>query len=158
MIVDVPSLKNVYSEERGEMTGFSSLTKAFIQLPSNVIHHNSISKLVIPSNSYNSDFNRLNLQGFEELTELDVGDNCFNGLQEIILSNLNDLERIEMGEGSMVHPSIVNIENLPKLKAIELGRNSLYCDGDNACLSLRSNSIDPLLARSSFPCESYISK
>ena len=158
MIVDVPSLKDVYSEERGEMTGFSSLTKAFVQLPSNVIHHNSISKLVIPSNSYNSDFNRLNLQGFEELVELSIGANCFNGLQEMRLSDLNGLERIEMGESSMVHASIVSIEDLPQLKVIELGRNSLYCDGDNACLSLRSNSIDPLLARSSFPCESYISK
>ena len=139
MIVDVPSLKHVYSEERGEMTGFSSLTKAFVQLPSNVIHHNSISKLVIPSNSYNNEFNRLNLQGFEELTELDVGANCFNGLQEMILSDLNGLERIEMGKSSMVHVSNVSIENLPKLKAIELGRNSLYCDGDNACVSLRSS-------------------
>ena len=158
MIVDVPSLKDVYSEERGEMAGFSSFTKAFVQLPSNVIHHNSISKLVIPSNSYNNEFNRLNLQGFEELVELNVGTNCFNGLQEIVLSDLNGLERIEIGEGSMIHVSHASIENLPILKAIELGRNSLYCDGDNACLSLRSSSIDPLLARSSFPCESYISE
>ena len=133
-VKDVPKLENVYTGEKGESIGFSKITEAFVKYERPITMHNNITKITIPSNSYNSDFNILNLKGFPALKKLEVGKNCFGNVSNLNVEEVSNLVSINIGESSFYNASSVVIQNLPVLETIEIEENGLYCNGENATL------------------------
>ena len=133
-VKDVPKLENVYTGEKGESIGFSKITEAFVKHERPITLHNNITKITIPSNSYNNDFNVLNLKGFPALKKLEVGKNCFGSVSNLNVEEVSNLVSINIGESSFYNASSVVIQNLPVLETIEIEENGLYCNGENATL------------------------
>lgn len=118
------------------MTGFSKVIEAFVKLDKSIILHNAITKITIPSNSYNTDFNMMNLKGFESLQEFYVGSDCFGGVESVMMKELNGLQSIVIGESSFFNTSIITIDSLPVLDRIELKKDSFHGKEVNSTLVL----------------------
>lgn len=98
--------------------------------------HNTITRIAIPSNSYNIGFSMMNLKGFESLEEFDVGSNCFGEVESVTIKDLNRLRSIMIGESSFFNTSVVTIESLPVLDRMELSEDSFHGKGVNSSLVL----------------------
>lgn len=118
------------------MIGFTKVTQAFVSYQKPITIHNNITKITIPSNSYN-EMSNLNLKGFSSLKELEIGDNCFGKVDNMILNELNDLKSLVVGSNSLFNTTTVVIENLPLLEEILIKEDGLYCNGSNSSLTLR---------------------
>ena len=114
------------------------MTEAFVKQSQPITLHNNITKISIPSNSYNEDFVHLNLVGFPVLKELDVGDHCFGSVEDLNMESMENIESIHIGESSFYNTSSVVIQNLPQLETIEIDEDGLYCNGENATLVLQN--------------------
>ena len=81
-LVDVPPKRN-------EISNSSELNEMDLQ----------VTELVICSNSCN-DLNALNLNKFKWLESIEIGDNCFESVQTMIIVGLNRLKSLKIGKNS----------------------------------------------------------
>ena len=118
------------------MIGFSNVMKALINYDKPITLHNNITKITIPSNSYNNDMSHLNMRGFPALEELIIGSNCFGGVNSLILNEMNGIESIVIGESSLFNTSSIMMVDLPLLDHVEMREDALYGGGSNSSLML----------------------
>ena len=110
--------------------------KALINYDKPITLHNNITKITIPSNSYNNDMSHLNMRGFPALEELIIGSNCFGGVNSLILNEMNGIESIVIGESSLFNTSSIMLVDLPLLDHVEMREDALYGGGSNSSLML----------------------
>ena len=101
-----------------------------------------VTELIIPSNCCN-DLTALNLNRFEWLQSIEIGDECFESVQTIKMDGLNHLKSLKIGRNSFTQVKQSNwnrdwekannqsksfhILNCESLKSIEIGEFS-FCD------------------------------
>lgn len=125
----------MYTGESGEMVGFSTITEAFVSCGRPISIHNNITKITIPSNSYNENTSYLNMRGFPVLEELEIGAECFDGVETVLLNDMSELESIVIGRSTLMNSVSFTVDNLPILNRIELKEDSLF-GGYNSSLVL----------------------
>lgn len=118
------------------MIGFSTITVAFVNGEKPITVHNNITKIVIPSNSYNEGISHLHLRGFSALEELEIGSHCFDGVETLLLNDISELESIMIGKSTLMNTVSIAVENLPVLDRIELKEDALFGGGYNSSLVL----------------------
>ena len=144
----LPQLLEASIDERGIQTSLSSLTKAFMTHAHPIYLHNTIIQIILPSSQYNS-LTHLHMLGFPSLQLLQFGSSSFMGLTSFHLSNLPSLQVLNIGSSSLYGLSDLLIESmmnwiwldwidLPSLGRINIQMNGLYCNGNNAHMTMKS--------------------
>ena len=122
-----------------------------IPIPLNDLNEldSSISNLNIPNWSFNNELNmiELNLNRFENLESIEIGNDCFGSVQRFEIEGLNRLQRLKIGNNSFTQFKLndfkndwdgsytncrnesksFHILNCESLKVIEIGQCS-FCD------------------------------
>ena len=122
-----------------------------IPIPLNDLNEldSSISNLNIPSWSFNNELNmnELNLNRFDNLESIEIGNNCFESVQTFKIEGLNRLQSLKIGRYSFTQVKLndfvndsdgsiskcrnesksFHILNCESLKVIEIGQFS-FCD------------------------------
>ena len=122
-----------------------------IPIPLNDLNEldSSIINLTIPSWSFNNELNmiELNLNRFENLESIEIGNNCFESVQTFQIDGLNRLKRLKIGDNSFTQVKMIDFDNdcdgsiskcrnesksfhilnCESLKVIEIGECS-FCD------------------------------
>ena len=110
--------------------------------------HNNISKIILPSNQYNS-LTHLHMFGFPFLQLLQFGSFSFMGLTSFHLSSLPSLQVLNIGSSSLYWLSDLIIESminwiwldwidLPSLDRMSIEENGLHCRGYDANMTTKS--------------------
>ena len=77
------------------------LSKRVVLSEENQLLHNHIEELIVENNSCNKpEWTALDLGFISSLRLLEVGDDCFENVEEVKLIGLNQLERVEIGKNS----------------------------------------------------------
>ena len=85
----------------GEWMNNEPLSKRVVLNEENQLLHNHIEELIVSNNSCNGrEWTALDLSFISHLRMLEVGDDCFECVDEVKLIGLNELERVEIGENS----------------------------------------------------------
>ena len=86
-----------------------------IPIPLNDLNEldSSIINLTIPSWSFNNELNmiELNLNRFENLESIEIGNNCFESVQTFQIEGLNGLKRLKIGNNSFTQVKSNDFEN-----------------------------------------------
>ena len=108
------------------------LSKRVVLNEENQLLHNHIEELIVSSKSCNGrEWRVLDLSFMPKLRLFEVGDNCFEYVDEVKLVALSELERVVMGQNSFTKrkgsygydPSRhFDLENCPSLKELKIGR------------------------------------
>ena len=108
------------------------ITKRILLNEETHLLHPHLEELIIQDNSCNGpEWNALNLSFMPKLRLFEVGDNCFEYVDEVKLVALSELERVVMGKNSFTKrkgsygydPSRhFDLENCPSLKELKIGR------------------------------------
>ena len=78
-----------------------SLSKRVVLNEENQLLHSHIEELIVESNSCNGpEWTALDLSFMSHLRLLEVGDDCFENVDEVKLIGLNQLERVVIGKNS----------------------------------------------------------
>ena len=93
-----------------------------------------MTELIVPSNRCNSeDMNTLDLSLFPQLKSIEIGDDCFENVDEVKLIGLSQLERVVIGMNSFTKEknSVGNdpnrhfyLKNCERLRELKMGRYS----------------------------------
>ena len=96
-----------------------------------------IKELVVPSNRCNSEkMTTLDLSLFPQLKSIEIGDECFENVNEVKLIGLNQLERVVIGKNSFTKIKIKNVwpeyipnrhfflKNCERLRELKMGYRS----------------------------------
>ena len=85
----------------GEWINNEHLSKQVVLNEENQLLHNRIEELIVESNSCNGmEWNALDLSFISHLRLLEVGDECFENVDEVKLIGMNALERVVIGKNS----------------------------------------------------------
>ncbi|KAK8832498.1 hypothetical protein WA577_002971, partial [Blastocystis sp. JDR] len=85
----------------GEWINNEHLSKQVVLNEENQLLHNRIEELIVESNSCNGmEWNALDLSFISHLRLLEVGDECFENVDEVKLIDLSKLERVVIGKNS----------------------------------------------------------
>ena len=85
----------------GEWINNEHLSKRVVLNEENQLLHNRIEELIVESNSCNGmEWNALDLSFISHLRLLEVGDECFENVDEVKLIDLSKLERVVIGKNS----------------------------------------------------------
>ena len=85
----------------GEWMNNEPLSKRVVVNEENQLLHNHIEELIVSNNSCNGpEWTTLDLSLIPELRLLEVGNYCFENVEEVKLIGLNQLERVVIGENS----------------------------------------------------------
>ena len=91
-----------------------SLSK-LIPIPLNNLNEldSSISNLNIPNESFNNELNmiELNLNRFDNLESIEIGDDCFGSIQRFKIDGLNRLQSLKIGHNSFTQVKLNDFEN-----------------------------------------------
>ena len=91
-----------------------SLSK-LIPIPLNDLNEldSSIINLNIPSWSFNNELNlnELNLNRFENLKSIEIGNDCFGSIQRLEIEGLNRLQSLKIGDNSFTQVKSIDFEN-----------------------------------------------
>ena len=91
-----------------------SLSK-LIPIPLNDLNEldSSISNLNIPNESFNNELNmiELNLNRFDNLESIEIGDDCFGSIQRFKIDGLNRLQSLKIGHNSFTQVKLNDFEN-----------------------------------------------
>ena len=86
-----------------------------ISIPLNDLNEldSSISNLNIPSWSFNNELNmiELNLNRFENLESIEIGNDCFGSVQRFEIEGLNRLQRLKIGNNSFTQFKLNDFKN-----------------------------------------------
>ena len=86
-----------------------------IPIPLNDLNEldSSIINLTIPSWSFNNELNmiELNLNRFENLESIEIGNNCFESVQTFEIDGLNRLKRLKIGDNSFTQVKSIDFDN-----------------------------------------------
>ena len=107
----------------------------FIQIKSIDMISPESSEWVVENGQYSNFNDSLSLSGYSKLKRIVIGDDCFGKVRLFELDGLNELESVEIGEGSFRisdgerSDGSFRIMNCPKLKSITVGRDTFddYC-------------------------------
>ena len=94
-----------------------------------------VTVFVIPSNCYNeSDFSLFDMSELKRLKSIEIGDECFENVNEVKLIGLNQLESVVIGQNSFTKknswPRFIYLyrhfylKNCEKLRVLKIGRYS----------------------------------
>ena len=97
--------------------------------------HNLVTELIVSNNSCNGpEWNVLDLSFMSDLRLLQVGDNCFERVNEVKLTGLNELERVVIGKNSFRKQSdnrsrqdpnrAFYLKNCERLRELKMGSDS----------------------------------
>ena len=110
----------------------NTITKRILLNEDTHLLHPHLEELIIQDNSCNGpEWTALNLSFMPKLRLFEVGDNCFEYVDEVKLVALSELERVVMGKNSFTKrkgsygydPSRhFDLENCPSLKELKIGR------------------------------------
>lgn len=107
------SLKEVWIDERGEITSFSPITEFFVRGDHSVYIHNAVTRINLPAGSYN-DYTNLRLHGFPRLRDVRFGANSFGGVHSFIMDNIPLLKSLTIGSYSFFNASMVSLSSIIK--------------------------------------------
>ena len=138
----------------GKWMNDEHLSRRIVLSEENQFLHNHIEELIIESNNCNGpEWTALDLGFISHLQLLEVGDECFEYVNEVKLIGLSELERVvigemcfniekspgcfylkncerlrelKMGHHSFMNYSVCEIENVPSLEVIEIGELNEY--------------------------------
>ena len=86
-----------------------------IPIPLNDLNEldSSIINLNIPSWSFNNELNlnELNLNRFENLKSIEIGNDCFGSIQRFEIEGLNRLQSLKIGDNSFTQVKSIDFEN-----------------------------------------------
>ena len=86
-----------------------------IPIPLNDLNEldSSIINLTIPSWSFNNELNlnELNLNRFEKLKSIEIGNDCFGSIQRFEIEGLNRLHSLKIGDNSFTQVKSIDFEN-----------------------------------------------
>ena len=118
----------------GEWMNDEQLSKQVVLNEENQLLHNRIEELIVESNSCNGmEWNALDLSFISHLRLLEVGDECFENVDEVKLIDLSKLERVVIGKKSFTKKKngIGNnsnhhfyLKNCERLRELKIGRYS----------------------------------
>ena len=93
--------------------------------------HNHIEELVVQDNSCTGrEWGELDLSFMPKLRLLEIGDTCFEKVNEVKLIGLNQLERVVIGESCFIRGADYNpnahfyLKNCPRLRELKIGPHS----------------------------------
>lgn len=171
-MVDLPEVDNPLSaiiKGRSILTPDNNLLQMFYQNQTPLYRDliemaSSLTTVTIASNSYNNpDFHIVNFNSFTQLTELIIGDYCFQEAYVVNIANNPSLKCISVGEHSFTHfhdlefiqahsgecDSKLFVLNCPQLEDLSIGAFS-FADHEimalnswlTLCVSNRSSKIE----------------
>ena len=96
----------------------------------NPVLHNRIEELIVRDKSCNgTEWKSLDLSLLSKLRKLRIGDECFDKVERVKLNGLNELERVEIGYGSLRQMEMLDssfeMKDCEKLKELIIGYESL---------------------------------
>ena len=96
----------------------------------NPVLHNRIEELIVRDKSCNGkEWKSLDLSLLSKLRKLRIGDECFDKVERVKLNGLNELERVEIGYGSLRQMEMLDssfeMKDCEKLKELIIGYESL---------------------------------
>ena len=126
----------------GEWMNNEPLSKRVVVNEESQLLHSHIEELIVSSNSCNGrEWSVLDLFFMSHLRLLEVGDECFENVEEVKLIGLNQLERVEIGENSFTKCNHntdfdwnrhFNLKNCERLRELKIGcgsfRDYIVCE------------------------------
>ena len=96
----------------------------------NPVLHNRIEELIVKDKSCNGkEWKSLDLSLLSKLRKLRIGDECFDKVERVKLNGLSELERVEIGYGSLRQMEMLDssfeLKDCEKLKELIIGYESL---------------------------------
>lgn len=93
-------LNEVQTGDSGEREGLSKIMESILFMNQSITINNKLTKLVIPSYSYQTNTTFFNLRGFPCLELLEIGDYCFESTYQMVIQYLPKLQSILIGKHS----------------------------------------------------------
>ena len=121
----------------GEWMNNEPLSKRVVLNDENQFLHNHIEELIVSNNSCNGpEWTALDLSLMSNLRVFEVGDDCFENVEEVKLIGLKQLERVEIGEKSFTkHKDRYHcidphghfyLKDCERLRELKMGHYSFY--------------------------------
>ena len=118
----------------GEWMNDEQLSKRVVLNKENQLLHSHVEELIVSNNSYNGpEWTALDLSFLSHLRLLEVGDDCFEYVDEVKLIDLSKLERVVIGMNSFTKCKYDNgndphrhfyLKNCERLRELKIGRYS----------------------------------
>ena len=117
----------------GEWMDDEHLSKRVVLNEGNQLLHNHIEELIVSDNSCNGpEWTALDLSFMSHLRLFEVGDECFENVDEVKLIGLSKLERVVIGENSFTKEKSYNndpyrhfyLNNCERVRELKIGRYS----------------------------------